>query len=1469
MSDLPKKPGSLRDRIAAFENKGATAAPAPPAPRPKPAGGVSWKPQPRSPPPASNDEASSASKPGGMSAADAKVSIGQGGSLKERMAALQGLHAFGGSAASPPPKPATEKPKWKPPPVVSPPPADGEEKDEAAMPDATPEGDHDVQEQVPISESGHAEGEGEGEAEPDPEEEERQRRAAIAVRMARLGGARVGMAPPVFGRKPDIKKPEVHKAEDEHEEKVAEAAPVVSPPIEPTVASPPETASVSLQKSETAATDYFESKDSGHLSPESGSTPPVRSPAMPVPAGPRRAAPPRKRAAKSPSPAPTTVLQEGAVHESPTPLPNAPSTAPEISVPSAVEAESIGPHGDREPELTGSKVEAILENVNALDMEVAEETKEALTDDTPPVATGPLEAEHTPEATFTVQEDEVHVNPVPWERPTDVVTTEAEIHESVAEPAAISAEEHLEEVEVPGTAEQEEPEEPEEETEEEEEEAARRKRIAERLAKAGGVNPLSGPIRAVSPPVSPPLGHSIPVPVERRQSLRKDSHGSVTSEKPSSPRTVPASPRPEVPRRQGSMHSVHSQASADHPTRRASQDERRYSVGELEPAPEPVSTIAEEIVEEPEPYGQHEAVHEEQEVAKESYVQETGDEHGFVQYAEPAQIQEGHVQEEDEVQEEEEVQEEAPPPPPPRRPSGPEAVSPHSRSASKRLSVPPPRPPPPPPHQEEPEERLATGPLATHEPVKRLSVPPVAPPRPPPPPPSTDAQQERQPEQADEEDFPPPVHRELRPAIHHPGERGAHEHYMTPKVTHIVVDNHDQLVLHSGASGEAYEDDTYREEPYPEPGYEGDELDASEDDDPVEVLAHSHDHETGVLPSEAELLHNRVEELEEEAPPPPPRRSTLLEHPPHVTSPLLPPARRPSTGQTARLASPPPVPTPAPIVLTPPAKDGNELLDDSDGDPIDPSFYNPPKSPSTQTHQLPVSTSPQPAEEQPQPQLGEEAEQDPEQARRRTIAERMAKLGGIRFGAPPPPPVRRPHPPPEARESEEGVAQELEAETQEVSEEEDEFARKQRIAARIAGMGGMRFGMMPGAAPPIPRAQARPTSPPASAEEQSQTPSVPHRTAPVVSPPEPSEDDGEPIEPEESEAEEVTYEEAQEEEEEAPPIPSREGRQASHAEAYRPPVPQTSRPPVPQVPTHQPPKRMSMGPGIEASSSSNFTYPPPPPARRPSIPTRDTQNDFVMVGNEENAEEPPPPPPRTVSLKKAHHPPSRTAPHAPPPLSAELNSGIPPVDFGGETDLSLSGQWSEDSTNYPPPPPPTTKGEFVHPSSTRSDVQLPPEELMKQWGRVGVQIHETASVLFDKSKKTLVGDGSYLGFVTAVLSQVPNAAHPAPPFDNFGYLIYMQTGGSVQRRVSDVMPGDVVVIQEAKFKGHKGLQSYSQTAGVGEPLYALVSDYEAKKSKVRVFQANQHVGQQTVQSVSYRLEDLKSGSIKIFRVLEA
>ncbi|KAH9985838.1 hypothetical protein BJV77DRAFT_1071221 [Russula vinacea] len=83
------------------------------------------------------------------------------------------------------------------------------------------------------------------------------------------------------------------------------------------------------------------------------------------------------------------------------------------------------------------------------------------------------------------------------------------------------------------------------------------------------------------------------------------------------------------------------------------------------------------------------------------------------------------------------------------------------------------------------------------------------------------------------------------------------------------------------------------------------------------------------------------------------------------------------------------------------------------------------------------------------------------------------------------------------------------------------------------------------------------------------------------------------------------------------------------------------------------------------------------------------------------------------------------------------------------------------------------------------------------------------------------------------------------------------------------MPGDVVVLDGAKLKGYKGLHTYSMSAGERAPCMGIVSEFDVKKLKLKALQASQRVGQATVESVSYRLDDLKSGTIKVYRVREA
>jgi hypothetical protein len=411
----------------------------------------------------------------------------------------------------------------------------------------------------------------------------------------------------------------------------------------------------------------------------------------------------------------------------------------------------------------------------------------------------------------------------------------------------------------------------------------------------------------------------------------------------------------------------------------------------------------------------------------------------------------------------------------------------------------------------------------------------------------------------------------------------------------------------------------------------------------------------------------------------------------------------------------------------------------------------------------------------------------------------MAKLGGVRFGAPPPAPR------PEATQPDAAPATRKE-ETQ--PEEEDEQARKERIRAKLAGMGGMRFGMFPPSAPPPASSKHAPVR---QEEEAEEAPPPPPSRAPRAPVPPP---------PVESEEEDLQVEE----EEEAPP-----------------PLP-VGRHPV-----------------------------PPPVLREQDEPLSQSIElvDAEDVGDAEEEveyDEPTPlPPPRP-----SHAPLARAAPAPPPPPQrGDSQWELPEIHTGGSLGMHQPGeaspsQWSDDSTAYPPAPPmKVTISQAAPPSPSISDMQLSADELAGLSERVGRHVLLAATELAEQSKKTIVGDGSYAGFLNAVLAEVPQAEPPSGRPLGYGYLVYAQAGGTVQRRVADVLPGDVITLYDADLKGHKGLQKYHQHVGAQEPCVGVVSEVEAKKFKIRALHANQHVSQQAVESVSYRLEDLKSGQVKV------
>jgi hypothetical protein len=143
-------------------------------------------------------------------------------------------------------------------------------------------------------------------------------------------------------------------------------------------------------------------------------------------------------------------------------------------------------------------------------------------------------------------------------------------------------------------------------------------------------------------------------------------------------------------------------------------------------------------------------------------------------------------------------------------------------------------------------------------------------------------------------------------------------------------------------------------------------------------------------------------------------------------------------------------------------------------------------------------------------------------------------------------------------------------------------------------------------------------------------------------------------------------------------------------------------------------------------------------------------------------------------------------------------------------------------------------------------------QLKAAWGRVGIQIDEFTEGLFEKSKKTVVGDGSYVGFVNAVLENVPIASKVSEEDDSsFGYLIYLQNGHKVSKRTADIMPGDIITLENAKLRGIKGIKPYHQHVGEGSPVVAIIREYRPRKSIVAAYQACLRVGTQVCHSVCH------------------
>ncbi|KAI2637010.1 hypothetical protein GGS26DRAFT_588560 [Hypomontagnella submonticulosa] len=367
-------------------------------------------------------------------------------------------------------------------------------------------------------------------------------------------------------------------------------------------------------------------------------------------------------------------------------------------------------------------------------------------------------------------------------------------------------------------------------------------------------------------------------------------------------------------------------------------------------------------------------------------------------------------------------------------------------------------------------------------------------------------------------------------------------------------------------------------------------------------------------------------------------------------------------------------------------------------------------------------------------------------------------------------------------------------------------------------------------------------------------------------------------------------------------------------------VPRAGPPPIPSQPA--PSSRVSV-------DVPRAAPPPPPPPKEPSYSYDDDDYDpynynatssathSVAVQDEPTPtpqssayHSPPPPPPPPVNRGPPPAPPLNRAPPRKsldvqrPGARRSVDTSRPSMETGyvaNEIDLATHTQWWLSANGLPPvfqgrrdiytecddstTGTTLTKEIFIlfqdysqtvitvrFDTQNPSDIELeqrheaPPrslrqDELEEAYERFGRAL---ASAVASK-KDTVVGDGSPNALIFELLKPLKDALLPVGT-RAYGALVYANLANASTQLNDEIRPGDIISIRNAKFQGKHGPMHAKYSMEVGKPDHvAIVSEWDGTKKKVRAWEQGRE--SKKVKQESFKLEDLRSGEVKIWRVM--
>jgi hypothetical protein len=159
------------------------------------------------------------------------------------------------------------------------------------------------------------------------------------------------------------------------------------------------------------------------------------------------------------------------------------------------------------------------------------------------------------------------------------------------------------------------------------------------------------------------------------------------------------------------------------------------------------------------------------------------------------------------------------------------------------------------------------------------------------------------------------------------------------------------------------------------------------------------------------------------------------------------------------------------------------------------------------------------------------------------------------------------------------------------------------------------------------------------------------------------------------------------------------------------------------------------------------------------------------------------------------------------------------------------------------------------PSRLRQD-QL--EEAHDQFGR---KIYEAVA----SKKETVVGDGTPQGLVQELLKPFADALLPIGT-RAYGAVVYGNLANASTQQNDEIRPGDIITLRNTKFQGKHGPMHAKYSMEVGKPDHVgVVAEWDGTKKKVRAWEQGRE--SKKVKLESFKLDDLRSGEVKIWRVM--